>query len=265
MKSYRVFLLLVAFAGGMGCATLISYLGRQEKKQPVESINHPALSELKSQNAMLVRKNAQLKAAAKTTRVLDGANPQKSTLVRLATVTQLINDGILSGGVSCLDRRDKITRACIALFGLTLPEQEQLQQVINDARASTSALELQNSTVQILPDGSKQITVAAFAEEGGKVHDQLLKAVQNILGLERAAGFAALALPQIEMRMQSFGIGQRTLVVRPLPTQIDGQPAYGISEVIKGPNSTSRRTLEVFDLASLRAELGGIAKLAHEK
>ena len=217
---------------------------------------------LKNEAAQWKRLNAELVAATTASTSAARNGPREAPVLnRLRTVIDLTKSGVLQAGLSCVDRQDHLTKACVSLFELTPAEQNALQAAITHARDSESALELANAKVDILSDGSQKITVQSFPEVGGAVYDDLLKDIGNILGQERAAGFVALAMPQLDSSFNQYGAGDRTLIVKALPPLQDGGLAYSITEEFKGAGETHRKTMEVFDPVSLRIELGGIAKL----
>ncbi len=166
--------------------------------------------------------------------------------------------------VSFVNAEGKLEEAFVNLFELTSGERESLQQAVTKAGEQLATLERENATVGRDAGGGLVIAVKPFAETGGVVYDEVMKAFAQTLGAERNAAFLTLGAEKVEKALGRFGAEQRTVTITRV-AESDG--AGGKTEAVlvrderRTPNGTNNSSSAYKTFAEAAGKMGTLAKL----
>lgn len=179
----------------------------------------------------------------------------------LARLSAIIDSrkGFIGYGLPFLDYKGEIDELFAQCLDLTSVERRDLLDVINSARSSVADAERKQAKVVRTAAGAVEVTIDPFVEEGGKIYDQSMAKIAEILGPERNAAFLKLAGESFEHSFSNFGTRARVLTLSYDDKNLPG--IYVVKEAWRLPDGNGTTNSQFRDEATLRKSLKHLGDL----
>lgn len=218
-------------------------------------------------DAALLRNNVRLRAEIaqlRTEMSLMAASAEAGSRAApgfpVMTLADFKRRGLAQVGLSILDSDGELSSGFVELFGLSPVEQAELRRAVNEARNACDALTAANATLTRKEDGSVEVSVAPFPEQGAGLYDQLFRSFEQTLGPERHAALSVLAGSQVEEAFELFGAQARSVAVSKAVRE-DGGNTFFVSERQEMGTERRSRTADFTSFARFEKRYRSIAKL----
>lgn len=153
--------------------------------------------------------------------------------------------------VDVFDTMAELSRGFVSAFGLSAEEAASLQEAVRNANERMSTQLAASATVRVDADNSRVwVELPAMPTEGGRIHDELLRTFEGMLGPDRLPYFNEMAADSFEGVFRTFGVRQSTFEVQRKEVG-NGRMAFSITERWSLPDSSgdSHSLVLPFDLA----------------
>lgn len=149
---------------------------------------------------------------------------------RLRVLEQLQADGLVQfHGVPFLNSEDgRVTDGFARLFGLTSSERSAVDAAILHSREAMDRLLVENATArEDAATNGLVIEIKAFPESGGRVHDEFMASIRDVLGDDRYQALQKLVpSPVIEAQFGQFGASERRIEFSRAGRDAEGRTIY---------------------------------------
>lgn len=265
---------VLAVSIALACGVGIGYWGGHYQHAPPLPEESSQMAALRSTIQALQTENQRLKV----TRVAASDNPLATVepkraapaslthMDELTALAHLQQRKLVNPVISILNREGRLDQGFIGLFALTPSEQDQLQSEIDRVRQNLANLERANAKLTRDERGNIVVAVQPFPAEGGKVYDEMMQAMADVLGRERNDVFRKIGVDQLEKSLGRFGAAERTYVFGYDVTERPGQPPYTFEDKVvqrqmQGGSSSSTSRTRFRSFEDLTKSVGPIVSI----